>query len=124
MGGKLLRISVASFLQLKLVDKNECFVLANQRLETAVDAERSPRGQQEEDDASAAAAGGGNAVGYTTADSIRQSLLPSLPSRFDMNAIQGQVRAGRRTFTVDACGWLLIFLCLVHFITNLFLSSA
>lgn len=79
-------------------------MLANQRLATAVDAERSPRGQQEEDDASAAAAG--NAVGYTTADSIRQSLLPSLPSRFDMNAIQGQVRAGRRALTVDACGWV------------------
>ena len=60
------------------------------------DAERSPRGQQEDDDASVAATGGGYAVGFTTADSIRQSLLPSLPARFDMHAIEGQVIAGRR----------------------------
>lgn len=46
--------------------------------------------QKEEDDASVATNGGGP-TGFTTLDSIRQGLLPSLPARFDIRAIELQV---------------------------------
>lgn len=35
-------------------------------------------------------------MGYMTADSIRQTLLPSLPSRFDLHTIEQQVRGVRQ----------------------------
>lgn len=53
---------------------------------------RGTKKKQEQDDASVTTASGGTAVGFTTADSIRQSLLPSLPSGFDLHAIEVQVR--------------------------------
>ncbi|CAM9114065.1 unnamed protein product, partial [Sphacelaria rigidula] len=52
---------------------------------------RASTSEQEEDDTSVAT-GGGSPICFTTAESIRQGLLPSLPQRFDVNAIGQQVR--------------------------------
>lgn len=46
---------------------------------------------KEDDDSSVVTTNGGTGAGFATADSIRQSLLPSLPSSFDINAIESQV---------------------------------
>lgn len=46
--------------------------------------------QQKEDNGSVATSEGGS-VGFTTTDSIRQGLIPSLPARFDLHAIEQQV---------------------------------
>ncbi|CAM9743060.1 unnamed protein product [Ectocarpus sp. 13 AM-2016] len=64
------------------------------RLET-VDAGSTASRQHEEDDLSVASTATGRTLvpGFTTADSIRQRLLPSLPTSFDVNTIEAQARS-------------------------------
>lgn len=55
---------------------------------------------QEDDDSSVVTTNGSTAAGFATADSIRQNLLPSLPSSFDVNAIESQASVNCASYSI------------------------
>lgn len=73
------------------------------RLETVGAGSTASRQHEEDDSSVASTATGGTAVpGFITADSIRQRLLPSLPTSFDVNAIEAQVCVNYRATNLYA----------------------